>query len=152
MSFKAVLVTAGTALLVTALAPSAWLFFERRAESARIAAGRQLYAAHCATCHGADLQGQPDWQTPRPNGRMPAPPHDAGGHTWHHGDAELFEIVEQGMSAVVPNYSSDMPGFDGVLSDNQIRSVISFLKKTWPARERGYQDDQSRRATAASAR
>ena len=39
--------------------------------------GRQVYADQCATCHGAHLEGQPDWKTPLPSGRLPAPPHDA---------------------------------------------------------------------------
>jgi hypothetical protein len=26
----------------------------------------------------------------KPDGKLPAPPHDASGHTWHHADAQLF--------------------------------------------------------------
>jgi mono/diheme cytochrome c family protein len=37
--------------------------------------GKMIYAEHCASCHGANLEGQPDWQHRLPNGRMPAPPH-----------------------------------------------------------------------------
>ena len=86
-----------------------------------MAAGRQVYAGHCASCHGADLQGQPDWQTRLPNGRMPAPPHDASGHTGTIATTELFTIVKKGVSAIVPGYESDMPGFDGVLTDDANR-------------------------------
>src|SRR5690606_41977383 len=38
--------------------------------------GRQVYADQCASCHGANLEGQPDWRSPPPSGRLPAPPHD----------------------------------------------------------------------------
>ena len=62
-------------------------------EAATIGLGRQLYAQHCASCHGDRLQGQPDWKSPLPSGRMPAPPHDASGHTWHHPDGVLFRIL-----------------------------------------------------------
>ena len=31
--------------------------------------GRELYAANCASCHGANLEGQPDWKTPLPSER-----------------------------------------------------------------------------------
>lgn len=27
----------------------------------QLAAGAQIYAAQCASCHGAKLEGQPDW-------------------------------------------------------------------------------------------
>ncbi|NDC15194.1 MAG: hypothetical protein EBZ76_08475, partial [Synechococcaceae bacterium WB9_2_170] len=33
---------------------------------ARLDLGRTVYQAHCASCHGEKLQGQPDWQKPRP--------------------------------------------------------------------------------------
>lgn len=105
-----------------------------------IAQGRQVYADQCASCHGADLAGQPDWRSPLPSGRLPAPPHDASGHTWHHPDAVLFRIVKEGTAAIVGGgYESDMPGFGGVLSDAEIRAVLAYIKSTWPERERGYQ-------------
>ncbi|WP_347335102.1 c-type cytochrome [Afipia birgiae] len=94
-----------------------WLFVRDRADHG---AGRKLYVEHCASCHGETLQGQPDWQTPKENGRLPAPPHDATGHTWHHSDAKLFGITKYGMSAVVPGHESDMPGFGPILTDEQI--------------------------------
>ncbi|MBL4645745.1 MAG: c-type cytochrome, partial [Rhizobiales bacterium] len=46
--------------------------------------GAVIYAEYCASCHGADLEGQPNWQSPDADGKMPAPPHDQRGHTWHH--------------------------------------------------------------------
>lgn len=106
--------------------------------------GRQIYADQCASCHGAQLEGQPDWKTPLPSGRLPAPPHDAGGHTWHHPDDILFRIVKEGTAAIVGGgYESDMPGFADVLSDAEIRAVLVYIKSTWPARERTYQENVS---------
>ena len=60
------------------------------------ALGRDLYALHCASCHGANIEGQPVWMRRLPSGRLPAPPHDASGHTWHHPDGVLFRIVKEG--------------------------------------------------------
>lgn len=106
--------------------------------------GRQIYADQCASCHGAQLEGQPDWKTPLPSGRLPAPPHDAGGHTWHHPDDILFRIVREGTAAIVGGgYESDMPGFADLLSDAEIRAVLAYLKSTWPERERTYQENVS---------
>jgi mono/diheme cytochrome c family protein len=95
--------------------------------------GGKLYAQHCAACHGAKLEGQPEWRKRLPNGRMPAPPHDSTGHTWHHPDAVLFGITKHGM--VPPyapaGYQSDMPGFAGILSDAEIRAVLAYIKSHW---------------------
>ena len=108
--------------------------------------GRQIYADQCASCHGAQLEGQPDWKTPLPSGRLPAPPHDAGGHTWHHPDDILFRIVREGTAAIVGGgYESDMPGFADLLSDAEIRAVLAYIKSTWPERERSYQAETSAR-------
>ena len=110
-----------------------------------IAQGPQIYADQCAACHGADLEGQPDWRTPLASGRLPAPPHDESGHTWHHSDEVLFRIVKEGTAAIVGGgYESDMPGFADVLSDAEIRAVLDYIKSTWPERERTYQLEVSR--------
>jgi len=75
-----------------------------------IAMGKDLYAQRCASCHGANLEGQPDWMQRKPDGKLPAPPHDATGHTWHHSDADLFKIVKNGVQAFAgKDYKTDMP-------------------------------------------
>lgn len=95
--------------------------------------GRAVYARHCAACHGANLEGQPDWRQRRPDGKLPAPPHDPSGHTWHHDDETLFRITKHGVAAFAgPGYSSDMPAFEGVLSDEEIRAVLAYIRSTWP--------------------
>lgn len=105
----------------------------------QIETGRQLYAANCASCHGADLEGQADWKRRLSNGRMPAPPHDETGHTWHHSDRDLLTITSLGVGAIVPGYESDMPAFDDILSDAEIGAVLAYIKSTWPDRQRSFQ-------------
>ncbi|WP_029076953.1 c-type cytochrome [Kaistia adipata] len=106
----------------------------------RIALGKTVYDASCASCHGAKLEGQPDWRNRRPDGRLPAPPHDASGHTWHHADAQLLAIIRLGTAAVVGDgYESDMPGFADVLTDAESAAVLDYIKSTWPPREADYQ-------------
>lgn len=106
--------------------------------------GQKIYSDQCAACHGEKLEGQPDWRSLLPSGRLPAPPHDASGHTWHHSDDILFRIVKEGTAAIVGDgYESDMPGFADVLSDQEIRAVLTFIKSTWPERERLYQESVS---------
>lgn len=98
-----------------------------------LALGERLYLQHCAACHGANLEGQPAWQKRLPNGRMPAPPHDDSGHTWHHPDEVLFGITKLGLVPpyAPPGYESDMPAFAGKLSDAEIRAVLAFIGSRW---------------------
>jgi len=113
--------------------------------------GRTVYETHCAACHGARLEGQPNWETRLPSGRMPAPPHDASGHTWHHPDAVLFGITKHGLvpgKYAPPGYQSDMPAFGGTLSDEEIAAVLAFIKSRWPPeiQRRQAEVDQNARA------
>jgi mono/diheme cytochrome c family protein len=94
--------------------------------------GKRIYEQHCASCHGAKLEGQPNWQRRLPSGRLPAPPHDATGHSWHHPDKQLFEMTKDGPSAIVPGYESDMPAFRTVLSDREVWAALAYIKSTWP--------------------
>lgn len=105
--------------------------------------GKILYLDQCAACHGDNLEGQPNWMTRLSSGRLPAPPHDATGHTWHHSDAQLLRIVRDGLAVIAPGYETDMPAFAGVLSDDEIRAIIDYLNSTWPERERDYQNARS---------
>jgi mono/diheme cytochrome c family protein len=112
-------------------------------QQAQTSAGRQLYMANCASCHGADLEGQPDWMTRNENGRLPAPPHDESGHTWHHSDKQLFTITKFGLQAISPGYESDMPAFEDKLTDDEIRLILQYIRSTWPERARDYQAERS---------
>jgi mono/diheme cytochrome c family protein len=116
----------------------------------RIAAGQAVYAAHCASCHGTKLEGQPDWTTRLANGRLPAPPHDDTGHTWHHPSDVLFAITKHGLQPphAPAGYESDMPAFAGVLHDDEIWAVLAFIRSRWSERVRATHDELHRQARA----
>ena len=99
----------------------------------QIALGRAVYEKNCASCHGARLEGQANWQRRLPSGRMPPPPHDDTGHTWHHPDRVLLGITKYGVVPphAPPGYQSDMPAFQSVLSDDEIRAVLAYIKSLW---------------------
>lgn len=112
-----------------------------------VALGKNLYAQHCASCHGANLEGQFNWRKRQPNGRLLAPPHDATGHTWHHKDQHLFAITKFGTAAVVGGkYETDMRGYKDILTDREILAVLAYIKSTWPRKIRERHDDIKRRA------
>lgn len=104
-------------------------------DTALVALGANIYATHCAACHGANLEGEPDWRIRRPDGRLPAPPHDETGHTWHHPDEVLFNLTKHGLPKEIGGrpYVSNMPAFEGILSDREIIAVLSYIKSRWPA-------------------
>ena len=115
-------------------------------DAAVTALGQQVYTARCAACHGARLEGQPHWRERGPDGRLPAPPHDASGHTWHHPDELLFRITKHGVAkaANLKDYVSAMPAYDGVLSDAEIVAALSWIKAQWPAYIRVRHDELNR--------
>ena len=106
-----------------------------------VARGAEVYAQQCASCHGKNLEGQPNWRSRMPTGRMPAPPHDESGHTWHHNDRLLFRLTKEGPAVVVGNnYQSDMKGYAETLSDRDIIAVLSYIKSKWPSHVRARHD------------
>ncbi len=105
----------------------------RAGDAKQVALGRRVYDQHCATCHGKNLEGQPNWQTKKPDGTYPAPPHDASGHSWHHNDQMLFDYTKNGGQALAPRgFKSGMPAFASTLTHDEIWAVLAFVKSNWP--------------------
>lgn len=109
--------------------------------------GKAIYDQQCAACHGSDLKGQANWQSPLPEGGRPAPPHDETGHTWHHADELLFALTKDGGQVYSPpDYKNNMPGFGETLSDREILAALAYIKSTWPAEIQARQEGVTRRA------
>ena len=108
-----------------------------------VAKGKILYQNNCASCHGINLQGEANWKNPDEDGLMPAPPHDATGHTFHHSDKLLFDIVKYGLAKVanLDDYKTNMPIYQDILSDEQIIAIMSYIKSTWPEEIRKRHDE-----------
>ncbi len=118
----------------------------------QLAMGARVYLQNCASCHGANLEGQSNWRKRKVNGRLRAPPHDETGNTWHHPDEQLFRLTKHGMKPPLApvGYESDMPAFADILTDNETLAVLSFIKSTWPLKERAIQEriDKAHRSQA----
>ncbi len=96
--------------------------------------GNALYGQYCASCHGENLEGQKNWQDKKPFERRRAPPLDASGTAWQHGDKTLFMMTKFGVHALEGKgtLNSDMPAFEGTLQDEEIVAVLSYIESTWP--------------------
>ena len=100
----------------------------------RVAAGEEIYAQNCASCHGP-VQG--------PVVLAAAPVHGDAGHTWHHPDRLLHQWVLDR-----PPLATVMPAFRGVLSDEQVLEVLAYIKSTWLPEIQDRQDLGSRQYEA----
>ncbi len=149
---KAFLLTGGLALAgitaaIVVAQPSEAVGLLTPDDAEVVAMGKNIYADQCAACHGTRLEGQPNWRTRGKDGLLPAPPHDATGHTWHHEDETLFTLTKYGLAGLMENAPpSGMPVYEGVLSDEEIIAVLSFIKSTWPNDLREYHDKLNARS------
>lgn len=102
------------------------------------AAGRVLYVAHCAACHG-----MPDGSPVAAASETSAPPHDATGHSWQHPDFALFRLVRDGIAVAncAPVDPERMPKFKGIVSDRELVAILSYIKSTWPEAVRRDHDE-----------
>ena len=154
ISGRRVAVVVGVFVLASAAIAGLWFLRSPGAvrlrvdDRAVVAKGQDVSARECASCHGARLEGQPNWRQPGADGRLPAPPHDASGHTWHHPDELLFRLVKYGTAKVanMPNYQSAMPIYEGRLSDDDILAALSYIKSQWPKDVRVRHDELNRAA------
>lgn len=65
-------------------------------DPAQVAQGERLYLQYCAACHKPQGEGDPDWKRPNEDGSFKPPPHTNEGHTWHHGDDLLLDLIANG--------------------------------------------------------
>jgi len=91
--------------------------------------GQEVFAATCAACHGANGEGAPNWRIANEDGKLPPPPLNGDGHTWHHADGLLYRIVDRG--GAIPGYESGMPAFGDQLSHQEIVNVLKYVKSLW---------------------
>lgn len=125
------LVVSSAALFVLALATAACAGGPGDAE--KIRAGSQIYSQSCAGCHGDAASGR---------GAVPeAASHGPQGHTWHHPDQQLIEIVLGRLDYP----GRKMPSFEGQLTEGQVEAVLAYLKTNWTADQRSFQAEVTRK-------
>ena len=129
------------------------LYFADFRDLVLVEEGRDVYEAQCASCHGINLEGQPNWRQPLPEGGFPAPPHDETGHTWHHPDQLLFQMTKFGGKHFAGEDAvSNMPAFEGILSDREILASLAYIKSKWPPKIQDQQEKMTYRKTLSDER
>lgn len=99
---------------------------------AQVSLGSSLYKANCAFCHGDALEGKLGWDKDYPNGGRPALPLNGDGAITRLVDQDLMDVIKYGGQPFSPvDYENDMPGFEMLLSDGDIWSVVAYVKSRW---------------------
>ena len=89
-----------------------------------VTAGKQVFTDNCETCHGADAKGD------GPAGASLNPkPADLTLTVKETDAAYMHWVVTAGGGAA--GLSSAMPSFKGVLTDDQIWQVVTYLRSTY---------------------
>jgi len=100
----------------------------RSSDVATVQKGFRLYQENCATCHGSEGQGAPNWQQVGADGKYPPPPLNGTGHAWHHPQAALVRTIKHGTVAI----GGKMPALGEKLDDEEIAAVITWFQSRWP--------------------
>jgi mono/diheme cytochrome c family protein len=103
------------------------------ATAASIAAGKAAYDATCAGCHGDRAEGAVRAKRTisiieEQNGKQPPDLTDA---QWDHGssDADIYGVMKKGLPPTM------MPGFDGAVSDENLWSIVNYLRTLAAAKQ-----------------
>lgn len=83
-----------------------------------VAAGSELYAAHCAECHGTDLRGTDKGPSHLSIVYEPS----------HHGDGAFLRAVQVGSPAHHWGFG-DMPPVEG-LAPQDVEAIVAFVRET----------------------
>jgi len=103
------------ALIVSSYAVSIDGFPNRTSSPPLVADGNALYAAKCATCHGKDGKGMPNW---RSKGQP-----DFTDKNWQKSrtDAQITDATKNGKGKF-------MPAFKAKMSDEEIAAVTARIR------------------------
>jgi len=88
-----------------------------------IAAGREAFSHYCAACHGLDGQKT---GVPFADRMSPPVPSLAAPHVQQYKDGQLKRIIDDGLSP------SGMPASKGILNDDEIWSIVLYIRHLPP--------------------
>ena len=86
--------------------------------------GKETFASYCIVCHGRDAQNT---GVPFANSMSPPVPSLASPHVQSYTDGQLKWIIENGIAP------SGMPASKGILNDDDMWTIVVFLRHLPPA-------------------
>jgi mono/diheme cytochrome c family protein len=95
-----------------------------RGDASTVADGKVAFSHYCAACHGLDAQNT---GVPFADRMSPPVPSLASTSVQEYSDGQLKWIIDNGISP------SGMPGSKGILSDEEIWSIVVYLRHLPPA-------------------
>lgn len=109
------------------------------ATSPELQEGQRVYDLRCAHCHGDNGDGQLPITIPTAEylGLHIVPAQDASGHTWMHPTQRLRDIIRYGVNNPLQQFP--MPGFEGVMTEEEIDLVIAYMALWWTEDQRTWQ-------------
>ena len=100
---------------------------QRKIDPVQYSRGARLFQLNCAKCHGKEGEGAKDWRRPDENGKNPAPPLNGTGHTWHHSNKALVNVIRNGTGKIGGN----MPAWKDKLSNSEITLILTWVTAQW---------------------
>jgi len=79
------------------------------AEENNVSKGHEVFMQKCMGCHGESG-----------NGQLPGQPNFNKGDAFFKSDSALIDVIREGRGV--------MPSFDGLLSEEDIRNVVAYIK------------------------
>jgi len=99
-----------------------------QATPASIADGKEAFTHYCVACHGMDGQNT---GVPFADQMSPPIPSLASDNVQRYTDGQLKWVIDNGI------WPSGMPGSKGTLSDDEVWSIVVFLRHLPPAGSQG---------------
>jgi mono/diheme cytochrome c family protein len=113
---------------------------EKRYDAGPLATGEDVYKAYCAYCHGFKLDGKSEWFRRTEKDPEKSPALNEKGVAWRLSDKMLFDITKHGgQPYALPGVKSEMPAFEGVITDKQMVMSLDYVKGQWPEKLRAHQ-------------
>jgi mono/diheme cytochrome c family protein len=117
-------------VVLLALSPHSIAETGQPGSSSEITKGKRLYEQYCRACHGfAGVGERPIPKYIRAPGFLTAMPLNEASHAWHHSDEQLMEVVLNGLQR-----TQRMPAWKGVLSVQDARLIVAYIKSLWSPR------------------
>jgi mono/diheme cytochrome c family protein len=94
-----------------------------RSTSTSIAAGKKLYDAQCASCHGTTGKGDG-----RGGAMLKPPPSDLTDSEWKHGDSDgaIVVVLRDGIE------QTSMRGYGGRIPETELWNIVNYVRTLAP--------------------